>query len=210
VYYLLTWPVTQILSRPKIVGRERLAGVNGPVLVISNHVTYFDAGLVLAALPRRLRNLAVAMEGERTQWMRRPPADWSWLRRLTWRALYWLMTPLFHVFPLPQRAGFRESFRYAGEAVDRGYSVLVFPEGVRTPDGNLQPFRGGIGMLAASLDAPIVPMRIHGLWELKISGRRGFAPWGAIKVHVGDPIVCPRDADPAELTRMLERAVQGL
>jgi long-chain acyl-CoA synthetase len=123
---------------------------------------------------------------------------------------YWLVTPLFHVFPLPQRAGFRESFRFAGEAADNGYSILVFPEGMRTPDGNLSPFRMGIGMLAASLNLPIVPMHIHGLWEIKKTGRRGFAPWGAIRVVVGEPIRVGPETDPVAITKTLEDAVRGL
>src|SRR3979490_3059864 len=53
----------------------------------------------------------------------------------------------FIVFPLPKRSGFRESFRFAGDLADRGWSVLVFPEGDMTPDGKLQPFRAGIGLL---------------------------------------------------------------
>ena len=81
VYYLLSWPATQILARPRIEDRERLRDVQGPVLVICNHVTYLDVGFVLAALPHRLRNLAVAMEGERIQRMRRPPKEWLWLIR---------------------------------------------------------------------------------------------------------------------------------
>ena len=118
----------------------------GPVLVVCNHVTYLDVGFVLAALPHHLRNLAIAMEGERVQRMRRPPKDWRWWERVAACAAYWSMTPLFHVFPLPQRGGFRESFRFAGDAADKGYSVLVFPEGLRTPDGKLWPFRSGIGL----------------------------------------------------------------
>ena len=210
VYYLLSWPATQILAHPEIEGRERLRDVKGPVLVICNHVTYLDVGFALAALPHRLRNLAVAMEGERVERMRHPPKEWPWPARLVVRAGYWLMTPLFHAFPLPQRAGFRESFRFAGEAADKGYSVMVFPEGMRTPDGQIWPFRSGIGLLASSLNLPVVPMRIHGLWEVKKSGRRGFAPWGAIRVHVGDAIRLAPGMDPAEITRTLEKAVRSL
>ena len=210
VYYLLSWPATQILSRPTIHGRERLNGVQGPVLVICNHITYLDAGFILAALPHRLRNIAIAMEGERVQQMRRPPQEWPWLTRLVVRAGYWLMTPLFHAFPLPQRAGFRESFRFAGESADKDYSLLVFPEGMRTPDGNIWPFRSGIGLLASNLNLPVVPMRIHGLWEVKKSGRRGLAPWGAIRVNIGEPIRLAPGIDPSQITRILEQAVRAL
>ena len=70
-YYLLVWPATILLGAPKIVERENLEGVHGPVLVICNHVTYLDGALVLAALPARLRHrLAVAMEGDRLRIMR--------------------------------------------------------------------------------------------------------------------------------------------
>ena len=126
------------------------------------------------------------------------------------RAAYWLMTLLFHAFPLPQRGGFRESFRFAGETADKGYSLMVFPEGMRTPDGNLWPFRGGIGVLATNLNLPMVPMRIHGLWEAKKSRRRGFVPWGMIRVNVGEPIRLEPGIDAAAITKRLEDAVRRL
>src|SRR5579859_3088785 len=71
VYYALAWPATQLLAHPKIVGRENLRGMRGPVLVISNHITRrADIGLILAALPIRFRHyLAIAMGGESVQKM---------------------------------------------------------------------------------------------------------------------------------------------
>ena len=61
---------------------------------------------------------------------------------------------MLNLFPLPREAGFRESFAYAGESVDRGYSLLVFPEGRHTTDGKMLPFRAGIGLLANNLQIP--------------------------------------------------------
>ncbi len=132
VYYALIWPATQILAHPKILGRENLATVKGPALIVSNHITRrADIGLILLALPPRLRhNLATAMGGETLQQMRRPPREWWAPKRAIYQLNYWLVTALFNVFPLPQFSGFRESFRFAGESADRGYSLLVFPEGV--------------------------------------------------------------------------------
>ncbi len=211
VYYLLTWPATWLLARPRIRGGEHLRGLRGPVIVISNHIAYLDVGFVLAALPGRLRHrLAVAMEGEKVQAMRHPPGEWSLLARLIERVSYWLMTALFNVFPLPQRAGFRESFQFAGESADRGYSVLVFPEGVRTVDGKMAPFRSGIGLLVSRLRLPVAPVRIDGLWEVKKSGRRGSTPRGAVRVSIGAPLEFAAGADPAAITAELERAVAGL
>ena len=76
VYYLLSWPATYLLAAPRILGKEKLRALSGPVLVVSNHVTYLDIAWVLPALPWRLRNrLATAMGGERLARMRRPAAN---------------------------------------------------------------------------------------------------------------------------------------
>jgi long-chain acyl-CoA synthetase len=81
---------------------------------------------------------------------------------------------LFNVFPLPQHSGFRESFRFAGESADRGYNILVFPEGEvnNSEDGRMAPFQSGIGLLAENLRLPIIPMRLDGVWQMKREGRR--------------------------------------
>jgi long-chain acyl-CoA synthetase len=210
VYYLLAWPATHLLAHPRVFGRENLRGVKGPALVISNHVIYLDVGFVLAALPLRLRHrLAVAMGGERLAQMRRPPQEWVFLRRWLHRMNYFLVVALFNVFPLPKRSGFRESFRFAGDLVDRGWSVLVFPEGDMTPDGKLQPFRAGIGLLANNLRLPIVPIRIDGAYEIR-EKRSTFNRPGRIRVHIGKPVEFPASADPQQIARELEQRVAGL
>ena len=103
------------------------------------------------------------------------------------QAGYYLVVALFNVFPLPQQSGVRESFAFAGESVDRGYSVVVFPEGRRTQDGQPSPFRSGVGMLAQKLNIPVVPLRIDGLFDLKQSGRKIARP-GELKVLIGKPL----------------------
>ena len=210
VYYLLTWPATLLLGYPKITGRRNLRGLRGPVLVICNHITSIDPGIILAALPARFRHrLAVAIEGEHLQALRRPPTDANFLRRWLDQATYYLVVALFNVFPLPQLSGFRQSFSFAGESVDRGYSVLVFPEGALTKDGKLAPFRAGVGLLASNLRLPIVPLRIDGLFELKQTGKKIARP-GAVKVTIGSPLTFEPDTDPVLIARQLETAVASL
>jgi len=210
IYYLLTWPATLIMAHPRIVGRENLHGVAGPVLIICNHVTYIDIGFVQWALTPHLRHkLAVGMWGELLWKMWRPPQDWNPFRRWAWQAGYWLVVALFNVFPLPQQSGVRESFAYAGESVDRGYSVMVFPEGVRTPDGKPVPFQSGIGMLAARLDIPVVPMRIDGLYAMKMAGHKIARP-GQLTVVVGRPMHFPPETPPEEIARQLEQVTWAM
>ncbi len=213
VYYALVWPATQILGHPRIVGRENLRSLRGPVLFVSNHITRrADIGLILAALPPRFRHrLATAMGGETLQNMRRPPRDWFFAKRWDYQLGYWLVTLLFNVFPLPQLSGFRESFRFAGESVDRAYSVLVFPEGeVNTSaTGEMAPFQSGIGLLAENLGLPIVPMRLDGVWQMKQEQRR-LARLREITVRIGAPISFPPGTPAEAIARKLEAAVRAL
>ena len=113
------------------------------------------------------------------------------------------------MFPLPREAGFRQSFEYAAEAVERGYSVLIFPEGRHTTTGELLPFRAGIGILVNSLKIPVVPMRIDGLYEVKESGKK-FARPGQISVRIGERIRFDKGSAPAEIAEILQQKIQNL
>ncbi len=173
-------------------------------------MTYIDVGFVLLALPRRLRHkLAVGMHGERLWSMWRPAHSMNLFARWWQQAGYYLVVALFNVFPLPQQSGVRESFAFAGTCIDKGYSVLVFPEGRRTPDGQLTPFRSGIGMLASRLDVPVVPMRIDGLYDMKLAGRK-IARRGELRVVIGKPVSFPRDTPAEEITNQLEQITAEL
>jgi len=210
-FYAVVLPITSLLCWARVTGRDNLHDLKGPALFVSNHITYFDHALILSALKgRHRRRLAIAQEGERLRWWRRPPAGTPALRRLRWLAQYFLVVTIFNTFSLPKASGFRRSFAYAGESVDRGYSLLVFPEGIRADREGLNPFRGGIGVLASQLSIPVVPIRIDGLLELKLSGRRGYAAPHRVAVRIGEPVTYSRDEDPARITADLERRVRGL
>ena len=150
--YLLMMPAVMLLGWPRIEGRENLRGVNGPLLVVCNHIDDVDVGFVQTALPARLRHrIATATGGEALEKLRSPAADRNFFGRIYDRIQWVLGVSLLNLFPLPREAGFRQSFAYAGRAVDRGYSVLVFPEGRHTTTGQINPFRAGIGLLAKNL-----------------------------------------------------------
>jgi long-chain acyl-CoA synthetase len=199
-----------LLAWPRVMGRENLRGIRGPLLVISNHVADVDVGFIQAALPARIRHkLATATGGEALEKLRSPGPDRVWLSRIYNRVQWMLGVALLNLFPLPREAGFRKSFAYAGEAVDRGYSILVFPEGKHTEDGKLRPFRTGVGLLATNLHIPILPMRIDGLFEIKSAGKKFAAP-GKIQVRIGKPMQFAPEIDPEEIARALQKAVEDL
>ena len=135
--------------------------------------------------------------------------EWFFLRRWLQRMNYFLVVSLFNVFPLPKTTGFRESFRFAGDLADRGWNILIFPEGDLTPDGKLQPFRAGIGLLAGNLKLPVVPVRIDGAYEIR-EARSKFNRPGRIRVHIGKPVEFPAGSDPQEIAKVLEQCVAEL
>jgi long-chain acyl-CoA synthetase len=210
VHYLLLRPAVFLLGWPRVEGRENLRGVAGPALVICNHIGDVDPGFVLTALPGRLRHkLAIATGGEALEILRTPPATRSFPGKIYDRLKWTLGVSLLNLFPLPREAGFRESFAYAGESVDRGYSLLVFPEGRHTADGEMLRFQAGIGLLANNLQIPIVPMRIDGLFEIKQAGKK-FAPPGQVKVKIGAPVQFEKGSDPERIARELRKIVEQL
>ena len=203
-------PAIVLLGWPRVEGRENLTGCREPVLIVCNHIDDVDPGFVLTALPARYRHrLAVATGGETLQSYRTPPAGTPFLKRHYMQFKWLLAATLLNLFPLPRAAGLQKSFAYAGRCIDKGYSVLVFPEGHHTKDGRPLPFRAGVGLLATQLGVPVLPMRIDGLFEVKQSGRKFAAPW-SICVRIGMPMRFDSTKDPREIAKELEQAVSAL
>jgi long-chain acyl-CoA synthetase len=210
-YELVIYPITRFLGPVLVEGAENLDGVEGPVILASNHVTYIDPALIVSAMPRRFRRkLAIAMHGERLRAYLHPPTGTSLWSRVRGFFTYWLVITFFNAFPLPKASGYRRSFDFAGEAVDIGYNLLIFPEGELTKDGSIQPFKSGIGLLADGLQIPVVPVLITGLYELQKAGQRGSFSKGLVTIRFGRPILLDRERPIELITSDVEAAVRSL
>jgi len=115
----------------------------------------------------------------------------------------------FHAFPLPETAGFRRSLVYAGELMDKGFSILIFPEGRHVPEGTMERFRGGIGVFARDLRAPVVPVHVRGT-HFVLPDERYWPMFHPTRIVYGAPLSFTADADPTEVTERLEAAVREL
>ena len=198
-------PSLWLVLGPRIAPRVPLAR---PSLLIANHLTAFDVPVILYALTSNDRNhVAVAMSGQLLTGWRRGRAERHRLASMFTPLAYWLVSALFNVFPLPRGAGLRQSFAHAGEAMDRGYHVLVFPEGTRSRDGRLQAFEPGIGLLAQESEVPVHPILVQGLKRLKGEKRPDR---GTVTVRLGEPLVMEPGEEPQSFTRRLEAAMAAL
>jgi long-chain acyl-CoA synthetase len=206
-------PLVWLLAAPRVVAPQLPADAE-PLLIVANHVTAYDGPLVQYALPGPLRRrIAVAMAGDLLEDYRhfrnpeRAPGRRGFY--LPGPLIWLLLTALFNVFPLPRRRNFQRSFTHADAALDRGYNVLVFPEGTRSAEGSLARFRGGIGLLVKQSGARVLPVGLRGLGELK-AGRRGWFRSGRIEVHVGQPIRFAPEETEAAITERLHTEVEWL
>ncbi len=205
----ITRPLVWLVAAPR-VEREAEAKSDQTLLLIANHVTDYDAPLVLYALPGRIRrHVAAAMAANMLLDWRRRRNRGSWFLNALGPLTYLVVTVVFNVFPLPRSAGFRRSFQHAGETLDHGYNVLVFPEGRESEDGILQKFRPGIGLLVAESNVPVLPVGLSGLGEMKLGRQRWFRS-GRLRVRVGAPITFAPELSAEEITERLHAEVARL
>ncbi len=138
----------------------------GPVILAANHSSYLDPPLIGIACKRAIYFLA------RKSLLDGPVLGW--------------LLPKLNVIPVDQEGADRSALKALIRILKKGDAALVFPEGERTKDGNLQPALPGIGLVIAKTLAPVVPVRIFGTREAwPRGGRPHFHP---VTVVVGEPI----------------------
>jgi long-chain acyl-CoA synthetase len=202
-------PFVRIFAHAHISGREHLASLRGPVIFAPNHQSHLDTPLILSALPRRYRyKVAPAIWKEYFD-AYFSPGSHTLYERLRDSLLYHLVVLFFNVFPIPQtQAGAGQSLRYLGELISENWSILFFPEGERTEAGEIKTFQAGIGLIAARLGIPVVPIRLRGVEKVLHRGVHWPHP-GPVEVRFGPPLHL-KGEDYAALAKLVEEAVLSL
>jgi long-chain acyl-CoA synthetase len=206
---MLILPLTRLFAWTRVEGREALSSASGPVVFAANHQSFMDTPVIMSVLPGRWRyRLAPAMAKEFFD-AHFKPGTAGWFTSLRTSVGYYLAALAFNAFPLPQReAGARQTLRYMGELVDAGYSILIFPEGHHTDTGGIDRFKAGIGMIAARLNVPVVPVRLEGV-DRVLHRTWLMARPGCVRVRFGKPLTLAGD-DFEALARKVEQAVLDL
>jgi long-chain acyl-CoA synthetase len=208
---LPTWilPLGRVFASMTVTGLEHLEKIDGPVIFAANHQSHFDGPVILDSLPPRWRyRTAPAMMREffNAHYFPERYGRKAWF---TNSLNYYLSSLFFNAFPLTQGgAGTRQTLRYIGELVGDGYSILIFPEGRRTEAGEIARFLPGVGMIAARLGVPVIPVRLDGL-EHVLPRHASFPTRSTARCAFGAPILLTGN-DYAALATEVETAVRDL
>jgi 1-acyl-sn-glycerol-3-phosphate acyltransferase len=184
---------------PLISGLESLAGVRGPVVFVANHSSHLDTALVLCALPsawRRETLVAAAADYFFDDW---------------WRAIGTAL--VFGTVPLDRTGGSTAAARAAtpGGLLEQEWSLLLFPEGTRAPDGQMGSFKTGAARLSIASGAPIVPIGIRGSFAAMPRGRAWPVPGRPrVAVRFGPPMLSRPDESAKRFTNRISAEITRL
>lgn len=197
----VTRPVARVVAPTTVRGDEHLRHVSGPVIFAANHASHLDTPLLLTTLPTRFRHRIVVAAA----------ADYFFDRR--WKAVLWSFS--LAAIPIERSRVDRRSADVAAQLLEEGWSLVIFPEGGRSPDGWAQPFRGGAAYLARRTGRPVVPVHIHGTRDVlpKSTGEaagRMRPRRASVSVVFGAPLTPDGGENARRFSDRIEAAVAAL
>ena len=180
---------------PTVRGLDVLDRLAGPVIFVANHTSHLDTPLILCSLPDRWRRKTAVAAA----------ADYffdTW-----WRATSSAM--VFNAFPIERRSGSLSAT--PGDLLTDGWSVVVFPEGTRSPDGWTRRFKAGAALLSIKHQVPVVPVGIRGSFAAMPRGHGWPVPGRpVVTVRYGQPVRPLAGEGPRDLAVRIETAVARL
>lgn len=192
IYSLCRWSarmVIRLFYRVRVVGQDRVPG-EGAVLLVANHGSFLDPPIVGATLRKRDTNFLAR-------------------RSLFKGPLGWLIRRLNSI-PLEDNAGDVKAIRQVLERLSEGQPVLIFPEGSRSYDGRLQPFRDGAQLIIRRAKCPVVPIAIEGAYDTWPRTRKLPRLFGCrVAIEYGEPVSAER-ARATGGNELLERTIDEM
>ena len=177
-------PLIDLYTRRPIVQRDVFDDLPSPVIFVANHSSHLDTPTILRALPRRWRNRTAVAAA----------ADYFYKQR--WKANG--VALMFNTVPLGRNGGGLSSGAtdHVDKLIDKGWNLLMFPEGTRSRDGEIGKVRSGAAVIAAQHGIPIVPIHVRGTHDAMPPGQnwpkrkpgRFVSRRHKIEVRFGEPI----------------------
>jgi 1-acyl-sn-glycerol-3-phosphate acyltransferase len=196
-------PVVHLLGAPAVHGLDRIEHLERPAIFAANHHSHLDTPLLLTSLPDRFRHRAVVAAA----------ADYFFSSRA--KGVVSALT--IGAVPIERLRVNRRSADLLAALLGDGWSVVIFPEGGRSPDGWAQDFRGGAAYLSIRCGRPVVPVHVHGTRRVLKKGQRLPTPAGGVigrgagvQVTFGRPVHPHPGEDARRLAARVEDAIATL
>jgi 1-acyl-sn-glycerol-3-phosphate acyltransferase len=188
-------PMSAVLASPQVQGLDRIQDLDGPVVFVANHHSHIDTPLLLSTIPDRWRHRIVVGAA----------ADYFFGTR----ASSALSALVIGAIPIERTKVGRKSADLARSLIDEGWSLLIFPEGGRSPDGWGQPFRGGAAYIAMRCGVPVVPIHVEGTGRILRKGKNRPSR-SAVTLTFGAPLLPAEREDARKFAARIEREVAVL
>jgi 1-acyl-sn-glycerol-3-phosphate acyltransferase len=188
-------PAVAVYARPRIMGLDRLADLEPPVVFAANHHSHADTGVLLTAIPARFRRDLQVAAG----------ADYFFPNRLTGA----VSALAIGAVPIERLKLSRLSVDNVRRVVDDGHSLLIYPEGGRSQDGWGQAHRPGAAFVARRTGVAVVPVYIDGTGRVLPKGRTR-PHRGRTAVVFGPPLRAGDGEDVRDFAARIQRAVDVL
>lgn len=187
--------VRHFCSPLKVEGADHFSSARKPLIVIPNHSSHFDTAVVYQMIPPPLRwRTAIAAAADR-------------FYQTWWRGVRFSL--LYNTFPI-ERGGGRRALDHADWLLEHGWSLIIYPEGHRSRNGEIMPFHHGVSILALEHRVPVVPMYIHGTRAILPPGVKRAVHPAPVTVAIGEPVTLEPGMSVLEGTARLEEMMRAL
>lgn len=196
---LLVFPFVRTFMRLKVEGLEHLDTLPLPAVFMPNHTSYLDSLAVLMALPYRIRKRVAFAAAQDVVYGE-------------FRHVAWLLEFAFNTFPFPrhEHEHIQHGLDYAGRLLDRGWCVVVYPEGRMSESGALLPLQRGAGLIAIEADTCVVPLKISGTNTIVPHARIMPRRRGVVTVRFGAPVKFSRRDSTVDVTDRLQAIMREM
>lgn len=192
---LILRPGLAVLCAPlRIQSAEHLRGLNEPAIFVANHSSHFDTLLVLRALPPSVRRQVTVAAAK----------DYFYGNPLKGAGV----SLLLNTFPFDRHDG-QAALGTSADVIRDGWSLLLYPEGTRSQNGELQRFKRGVGELTLRTGATVVPVHIGGAHNLMSKGAC-FPHRTPVTVRIGAPVRYTASYDAISIANDLHQRVAAL